>query len=273
MDNGFNGDINDIHDDLQRLLQEVNRLRTNNRNTYPRTRGRRNEETVLFLRELLHVYNTNIREYQENMRFLLQIISILLEETPRNTVPPNTRNRTRGFNDIYFRYFPNIEHNRIGRTANWFNQNVIVAPTQEQIDSATANYEYSSETAVNNTNCPITLDEFQEGERVIRIEHCGHTFRRDAIQNWFQRNVRCPVCRYDIREFSQPTQEQTQSPPQYSLSEEDIYNSLRSSITNSLSDIINNYYSTTDASENLVYTFEFPIYTDISNNPFSNTTN
>jgi hypothetical protein len=275
MDNAFN-DINDIYDDLQRLLQEINRLRTTNRNAYPRTRTRRNEESILFLRELLQTYNANIREYQENMRFMMQLMSLLLDESHRNTAP-NTRHRPRyAFNDVYYRYFPNIEHNRIGRAANWFNQNVIVAPTQEQIDAATANYEYSSETAVNNTNCPITLDEFQEGEQVIRIEHCGHTFRRDAIQNWFQGNVRCPVCRYDIREFTQPSQDETiptQRTPERSLSDEDIYNSLRSSITNSLSDIINEYYSTTDASQNLVYTFEFPIYTDLSNNPFRSTTN
>jgi hypothetical protein len=50
-----------------------------------------------------------------------------------------------------------------------------------------------------NTSCPITLDEFREGDLLTQIRRCGHLFNQRAIQNWFSRNVRCPVCRYDIR--------------------------------------------------------------------------
>ena len=34
------------------------------------------------------------------------------------------------------------------------------------------------------------------------LNHCGHAFREDAIRNWFSNNVRCPVCRHDIRNVS-----------------------------------------------------------------------
>jgi len=283
MDNAFN-EINDIHDDLQRLLQEINRLRTNNRNTNTRNRRQTdNSDMVTFLRELLISYHSNITTYQDNMRFMLQILLALLNErqTP-NTNRSNLNNRRPAYDFIYYPYL-NLNRDWLGRNTvplTSFNENVIVAPTTEQINSATLQYNYSSETNTQNTNCPITLDEFQEGEQVTRIEHCGHTFRRDAIQNWFQRNVRCPVCRYDIRESSQQEplpqtnqRRRSRRTQDYSLNEQDIYNSLRSSITNSLSYIINEYYSTTDASQNLVYTFEFPIYTDLSNNPFRSTTN
>ena len=33
-----------------------------------------------------------------------------------------------------------------------------------------------------------------------RIHHCNHIFGTTAFDNWFERNVRCPVCRFDIRE-------------------------------------------------------------------------
>jgi hypothetical protein len=280
MDNAFNSfnDINEIRDELERLLQEVNGIQTNNRRTNNRNRRQPdNSEMVTFLRELLISYHSNITTYQENMRFMMQILSLLINETQHNRQP--NVNRRSEYDFIYYRN-PNISNLHRATAMNWygrntvplpnFNENVIVAPTPEQIYSATLQYNYSLESNANNTNCPITLDEFQEGEPVTKIEHCGHVFRREAIGNWFQRNVRCPVCRYDIRESSQeqslprPTQRTRDS----TISEDDIYNSIRASITNSLSNIINEYYSS-DASQNLVYTFEFPIvYNDISNNPF-----
>ena len=44
---------------------------------------------------------------------------------------------------------------------------------------------------------------------MIQIRHCGHTFQEHAIMNWFQSNTRCPVCRYDIRDYH-PTTENNQ---------------------------------------------------------------
>lgn len=43
--------------------------------------------------------------------------------------------------------------------------------------------------------CPITLEQFQDGETVRRINGCGHVFRDAALRRWFQRNNNCPVCR------------------------------------------------------------------------------
>jgi hypothetical protein len=76
---------------------------------------------------------------------------------------------------------------------------VVVRPTNEQIDNATEYILFTNELSHN--ACPITLEPFQEGERVCRIIHCGHIFRETGLREWFQRNVRCPVCRYDIRNY------------------------------------------------------------------------
>jgi hypothetical protein len=54
-------------------------------------------------------------------------------------------------------------------------------------------------------NCPITLEDFNEGDVVTQIIHCGHIFQPHSIDNWFQRNVHCPVCRYDIRNTTTAT--------------------------------------------------------------------
>ena len=80
-------------------------------------------------------------------------------------------------------------------------QDVVVHPTDEQIRNATEIIQYDeNNTSILNTSCPITLEAFQPGEHICRIKHCSHSFKRTAITDWFRRNVRCPVCRFDIRE-------------------------------------------------------------------------
>jgi len=82
-------------------------------------------------------------------------------------------------------------------------QNVIVSPTAEQIENATEVFSYTEDLDLINHSCPITLEEFQENDNIRRIRHCGHCFNEESIQHWFRNNVRCPVCRLDIRDISE----------------------------------------------------------------------
>lgn len=277
MDNTFN-DFNDFdgQDEIYRLLQELTRLQNNNRNrsNTPRNRtgtgrgtGRTNdnEEIIALLRELVYSYNTNIRDYQDNMRSILQTIHLLTTNiNPTNRRAPVNQRR----NDYYYsRILPYINRvNRPDTPNNTFNENVIVRPTNEQFHSATIDYDFSIDDIVNNTNtrCPIVLEDFQEGDHVCKIRHCGHTFYKEQIYNWFQVNVRCPVCRYDIRDYSTNSIRQQND---QSLTDEELQNTLRTRISNSLMTIIDQYYSETDLSQNLTFDFEFPVfYNDVSGN-------
>ena len=78
---------------------------------------------------------------------------------------------------------------------------VIVRPTQSQINRATRMVNYSSIVNPSNTRCPISLVSFEEEDEVMQIRECGHLFIRDELMNWFEQNVRCPLCRYDIRTY------------------------------------------------------------------------
>ena len=49
-----------------------------------------------------------------------------------------------------------------------------------------------------NTRCTITQEEFNEDDIVTRIYNCNHVFNHDALLRWFQRDTRCPVCRYNL---------------------------------------------------------------------------
>lgn len=84
---------------------------------------------------------------------------------------------------------------------------VVVAPTPQQIERATTiRVPYSTEEA-EHTACAICQDPLmaETDVRPLReITHCEHIFHQTCIDRWFQRNVRCPVCRFDIRDQESP---------------------------------------------------------------------
>ena len=83
-----------------------------------------------------------------------------------------------------------------------FLQPVEIYPTQSQIESATRRVRYCDISRPINTQCPISMDEFNDNDMVTVIRHCGHTFHTEHLMSWFRSNCRCPVCRYDIREYN-----------------------------------------------------------------------
>lgn len=78
-----------------------------------------------------------------------------------------------------------------------FNEPVIVRPTQQQIESASSIIELTNSTE----SCSICQESltFINADRVRRLNQCEHMFHNSCITRWFNRNVRCPVCRHDIR--------------------------------------------------------------------------
>lgn len=84
---------------------------------------------------------------------------------------------------------------------NFYNP-VPVAPSLEQINAATTDVLFSEIEEPVNATCPITLERFTDEQMVCQIKHCGHIFNREELLSWFVNNVRCPVCRYDVREYT-----------------------------------------------------------------------
>merc|ERR1719419_1335386 len=48
-----------------------------------------------------------------------------------------------------------------------------------------------------NSSCCICLEDFKEGDNIRRLP-CLHIFHRDEIDQWLQRNHKCPICRTEI---------------------------------------------------------------------------
>jgi len=166
-------------------------------------------------------YNNNISDYNNNIRRFLDLMSNtnnnvmnerihnrnILRENRRQFVRPNTphyRGRSTNTNtQPRVRGLYNYNPTQLSSYF-WPNRtftNVVVRPTERQITDATRNIIYNENEQYNNISCPITMEEFNNGEQVFQIRHCGHNFREEALRNWFRTNVRCPVCRYDIRDY------------------------------------------------------------------------
>jgi len=188
------------------------------------------------LREIGSQYNNNMREYNTNVRQILTIVNDIRQDmqTQNTTQHPsqNTRqNSPRMPRPEHSRFYdgtfgqsrstrPNQNRSYHRDTGNQSNnnlfdllfqsvplpapmENVIVRPSEEQIRNSTRSIIYSpNNTHINNNTCPITLEPFEEQQMLTQIMYCGHVFSQEGINRWFEGNVRCPVCRYDIRNYN-----------------------------------------------------------------------
>lgn len=118
--------------------------------------------------------------------------------SPTSNTTSTTGNSTRSSNryniEFLYSYVPLQESRDL--------VDVPVYPTLEQINNAVTTLPFSSISNPLNDRCPIGLEYFDLNEMVTQIRQCGHIFCTSEIQEWFQSNVHCPVCRYDIRENS-----------------------------------------------------------------------
>lgn len=92
-----------------------------------------------------------------------------------------------------------------------FMEPIPIIPTSEQIANATIIYTFNNDNNVDNSSnnvdnssnntCPIDLLPFNNGDEIMKILHCGHSFRSLNLIRWFNQSHTCPVCRYDIRNY------------------------------------------------------------------------
>lgn len=163
--------------------------------------------------ENINYYNSNINYYNSNIRQLINILqpnvvynddSIRSQRNVRNsafTIPNIGRNVI--YESILHRPNTDTTANRVNYRNVFQNmmEDVVVRPTAEQLTNALEDISFNG----TGESCPITLEPFETGEILCKIIHCSHIFKRTALYDWFSRNVRCPICRYDIREYVSPS--------------------------------------------------------------------
>ena len=145
---------------------------------------------------------------------------------------------------------------------NSFLNNVPIIPTREQIENATQVINYNDISNPLNDACPISLERFSNEDSVTQITSCGHIFNSEQLTTWFQSNVRCPVCRHDIRNgTTNNTTEETSNVNNASTISTNIINLLSDYVLNNNLDRI--MY---DASNNMIHNNPDRIVYDASNN-------
>jgi len=165
----------------------------------PRNQTPSNQALQLWA-NVLEDYHSQMRMYQENVRTILDITQTLLPQVQRQPRTPVYNNTD---NSIWRNLFRNSNAYTID-IERWipslFSVNI---PTSTQIQNATRIFICDlSNNPLTSHICPISLEEFRDGESLTKITHCGHIFKTDELSRWFRRNSHCPSCRYDIRQYS-----------------------------------------------------------------------
>ena len=231
---------------------------------------------ILALRDTISGYNANTRLILDIIRALRQDIAANVQPTsnhqPHQPPPTPFNNQQR-----FFSRNNNSPTGSARQPVRLFNvdllssmytnqpnlQDVIVRPTANQLNAALETITYA-QSARSHSRCPITLEDFVEGDEVTRIRSCGHVFHTQSIRNWFSNRVRCPVCRYDIREYNRPVQTDVSNnniPTRTSGSATVNIEQSLDGLTENISNLIANYFANNnmDLSSNQTIHFEIPI--------------
>jgi len=202
--NDIRGDIDRMYESLDHIVSHINTLSRN-------VETQRADNNINRMHNHQHHYAAanNLRSTTNRYRTATRTADSILNDYLYNDLAmPRV-----GRNEILRNDIPRVQPQARQNTNAWprsntqlvdflsqFYNNVPVVPTRQQIDAATRRVLYREIDAPLNSSCPICLDRFQPDDSVMQIIRCGHIFNEDSINLWFRANVRCPVCRHDIRE-------------------------------------------------------------------------
>lgn len=192
------------------LINILNTMYNDNLTQIQNLNNSNNEIRNLITNILLHRRSTsssraNSRNNNSARRYTLYNPNIHSNTNPLNRIHLN--------NTSYFIENPEISlpyretgtsrnEERISNLLQSFFEPVQIYPTQSQIDNATRRVRYNDIISPRNRACPISLDNFNDNDIVSVIRYCGHIFNTEELNTWFTTNCRCPVCRYDIRNYN-----------------------------------------------------------------------
>jgi hypothetical protein len=141
----------------------------------------------------------------------------IIPDTNENTTTNNRNNRSTSTAVYRWDYYIPIDDL----------VDVAVSPSQEEITNNTRSVTFNSVINPLNTSCPITLERFEDNTECTQIIGCGHLFTRDGLNQWLRGNVRCPICRYDIRNRGEnDTSEPPVSDSSFNTLTDQLFNSI-----------------------------------------------
>ena len=138
----------------------------------------------------LHNVNSRLSTFSNNSLFSSQ-----QQQQPRSLSQANTLDQSLVFTYLFEPLVNEPEQHE--------NQRPM---SREEISTTTRTFSYVLNSLPEDRRiCPIVMDTFSPGDVLCEIRGCGHIFRRPPLMNWLRRSSQCPVCRYHIRTYEEPT--------------------------------------------------------------------
>ena len=192
---------NEIRQIITNLLSNTNQHNSRVRNRYSSNRGGSTRNAAS--------YSSGERIYINNLPYIIEDVRELrvpysqLNNWINPGDSPSVDSSANYFQPTTFQptTYSNQTRNGLFSSYQRFLDPVEVFPTQSQIENATRRAVYCDIVSPINRSCPISLDNFNDNDTVSVIRHCGHIFNTENLNRWFRTNCRCPVCRYDIRDY------------------------------------------------------------------------
>jgi len=186
--NEITGQLIDVFNNRRRQAPPLDNSRT-----YAYTRSPNNNRNTNRPNQMRENVNNNQRRvYIDNVPYYVDDLQLFtIPNTPASNTATTANARTNA----------NIS-NQFSRILNSFLEPVNITPTPTQIENATRNILYGDILDPINNSCPISLESFIDTSNVTMIRHCRHIFNTSSLMSWFNSNCKCPVCRYDIRNYN-----------------------------------------------------------------------
>ena len=236
---------------------------------------------------LMNMYSSNARQIenlqQANIGIRNDITTILLRiinnnnnnNTHSNNHNNNSSHSNNNSNSRRLRSHDNNQRENISSTFNSvfqsFFEPIQIFPTPTQIENAVRIARFSDIVRPINNSCPIILERFNDNDNVSVIRNCNHIFNTSALNSWFTSNCRCPVCRYDIRNYN-ASNENTTANINENTTANINENTTANATTNATTNTNTNTNATTNANiSNIQYDVTSDSVTfDINNDDFYN---
>jgi len=206
----LNTNIRTVESGLREILSHQRNVNYNNRSRNFSNNEYRNPRHPLpesLLREMSNYnnrpLNSSYRSYTRNDLNNNSRLPLRQQRSRPSAAQPSRRHMVPNLdaesNDLLRAFFPNTFTNTF---TNEQLTPVIVRPTAEEIERISEIIPFSLANSLNNRMCPITQRDFIESDVIIRLRGCGHCFLQQPVNSWFSRSVLCPVCRYDVRNYT-----------------------------------------------------------------------
>tara|TARA_B100001063_G_scaffold246986_1_gene289095 strand:+ start:4437 stop:5735 length:1299 start_codon:yes stop_codon:yes gene_type:complete len=92
---------------------------------------------------------------------------------------------------------------------------VRIRPSISQVRRSTRIMLYNElDSSRNQTICPITRENFTPDTSIMQIIPCGHIFSELSLRRHFRFSSRCPLCRYDIRDYHEDSSSDDNNTPE-----------------------------------------------------------